>query len=141
MSRYRLNEAGEWERVWPEPAEPEREPSMADYIRRAHEGHDPELAEQRHRWKMQGTPIPGGARDRAGFVYVIQDIESGLYKIGRTKNLEKRMQKLGVGKTARLISSKPVANADEVEKAAHRRYRAARLPQTEYFKLDCPPML
>jgi predicted GIY-YIG superfamily endonuclease len=76
---------------------------------------------------------------QGGFVYVIQDIQSGLYKIGITTNMPRRMQELGVGKTARLLQQKQVTNPRAVEKAAHERYRAARLPQTEYFKLTSPP--
>ena len=76
-----------------------------------------------------------------GTVYVIKDRSTGLYKIGRTKNLERRMQELGVGKTADLVSSVEVGDMNAVEKAAHRRYKDKRLPQTEYFKLDRPPQI
>ena len=76
-----------------------------------------------------------------GYVYVIQDIESRLYKIGRTANMHRRMQELGVGKTARLVTSKYVANAPAVERKAHERYKNSRLPQTEYFRLNTPPAI
>ena len=78
---------------------------------------------------------------RAGFVYVVQDIESKLYKIGRTQNMERRMQELGVGKTARLVNSKYVPDAIKIERQAHIRYKSNRLPQTEYFRLQQPPSI
>jgi len=78
---------------------------------------------------------------RAGFVYVVQDIESSLYKIGRTQNMDRRMQELGVGKTARLVTSKYVPDAVETERQAHIRYKSNRLPQTEYFRLRQPPSI
>ena len=97
------------------------------------------------RWQKQerlARAIPSAnTPELAGTVYVIQDIQSRLYKIGRTTNLQRRMKELGVGSTARLISSKQVSNAAEVERRAHQRYKSARLPQTEYFKLDRPPMI
>lgn len=91
-----------------------------------------------------GARLGTGGRtcsSRAGYVYVIQDIHSGLFKIGRTANIKNRMKALGVGKTARLVNHKYVPNAAAVEKAAHRRYRDQRLPQTEYFRLNSPPSI
>jgi hypothetical protein len=76
-----------------------------------------------------------------GTVYVIQDSATGLYKIGRTGNMERRMAELGVGKSARLISQHPTSDAAALESAAHRRYRNQRLPQTEYFRLSAPPTI
>ena len=76
-----------------------------------------------------------------GSVYVIRDKDTGLYKIGRTGNMERRMRELGVGKTAELISHHAVGDMVAVEKAAHERYKANRLPQTEYFKLSKPPFI
>jgi hypothetical protein len=80
-------------------------------------------------------------QNRSGYIYVVQDIESKLYKIGRTQNMGRRMQQLGVGKTARLVSSKHVPNAAEAERLAHVRYKDYRLPQTEYFRLQHPPSI
>ena len=78
---------------------------------------------------------------RAGFVYVVQDTESKLYKIGRTQNMDRRMQQLGVGRTARLVTSKYVPDAVETERQAHIRYKNYRLPQTEYFRLPHAPSI
>jgi len=74
-----------------------------------------------------------------GYVYVIQDLESGLYKIGITIDPERRFKELGVDNSAVLISCEYYPNAREIEKNAHKRYAEYRLPQTEYFKLNQPP--
>ena len=76
-----------------------------------------------------------------GFVYVIQDLDSGLFKIGYTKNPDRRFDELGVGLTAQEISCDYFDNAREVERAAHKKYADARLPQSEYFKLYKPPVI
>jgi len=76
-----------------------------------------------------------------GFVYVIQDLDSGLFKIGYTKNPDSRFDELGVGLTAQEISCDYFDNAREVERAAHEKYADARLPQSEYFKLYKPPVI
>lgn len=94
---------------------------------------DPAGTSQRFR---ASQPFKSG---REGSVYVIQDLDSGMYKIGRTTNMKRRMRELGVGKTARLVQELSVDDAVEVEKAAHQRYKAHRLPQSEYFKLSVPP--
>lgn len=84
-------------------------------------------------------PITSGPK--SGWVYVIRDNSTGLYKIGRTKHLDQRMRQLGVGKTATLIQKKQVSDSYAVEKDAHKRYKNSRLPQTEYFKLNSPPTI
>ena len=78
---------------------------------------------------------------KEGHVYLIQDIRSGLYKIGITKNMEKRMKQLGVGDTAKLIDDIFVPDAREREKELHKKYKDARLPQTEYFNIGYEPSL
>ena len=75
------------------------------------------------------------------FVYVIQDLESGILKIGYTKNPDRRYDELGVGLTAQEIYCDYFDNAREVEKTAHEKYADARLPQSEYFKLYKPPLI
>jgi hypothetical protein len=91
--------------------------------------------------RFHGDSASQVARSQAGTVYVIQDSQSGLYKIGITTNMPRRMRELGVGKTARLVQQKQVGDARAVEKALHSRYSSARLPQTEYFKLSSPPSI
>lgn len=85
------------------------------------------------------TPVRN--TNKSGWIYVIQDKTTGLYKIGRTKNIDRRMKELGVGKSARLIKRKFVADCHKAEKDLHQRYKSQRLPQTEYFKLKTPPMI
>ena len=84
---------------------------------------------------------PQSSRKPTGTVYVIQDTRTGLYKIGITNNMQRRMRELGVGKTSRLVDSKPSSNPRAVERAAHQRYKAHRLPQTEYFLLKQRPQI
>ncbi len=79
--------------------------------------------------------------DSSGYVYVIQDLDSGLFKIGYTKKPDRRFDELGVGLTAQEISCDYFKNARQVEKAAHKKYADARLPQSEYFKLYKPPVI
>ena len=76
-----------------------------------------------------------------GTVYVIQNISTGLYKIGITTNMQQRMRQLRVGKSSRLIGQRWSSDARAVERAAHQRYKAQRIPQTEYFNLSTPPIL
>ena len=83
----------------------------------------------------------GYDKSKEGLVYLIQDIRSGLYKIGITKNMEKRMKQLGVGDTAKLIDNIFVPDAREKEKELHKKYKDARLPQTEYFNIGYEPSL
>ena len=78
---------------------------------------------------------------KEGHVYLIQDIDTGLYKIGITKNMEKRMKQLGVEDTANLIDDIFVPDARAREKELHKKYASARLPQTEYFKVGYQPSL
>jgi len=83
----------------------------------------------------------GNDKSKEGYVYLIQDIRSGLYKIGITKNMEKRMKQLGVGDSAKLIDSVFSPDAREREKQLHKKYKDARLPQTEYFNIGYEPSL
>ena len=89
----------------------------------------------------QDLDVWGYDKSKEGHVYLIQDIRSGLYKIGITKNMEKRMKQLGVGDTAELIDDIFVPDAREREKQLHKKYKDARLPQTEYFNIGYRPSL
>jgi len=80
MSRYRLNEAGEWVRVEPpKPSLAEAEPSMADYIRQANESSPPSVEAQRHEWKMKGDLPPERIETKEG-------PRGGRYTEARTKD-------------------------------------------------------
>lgn len=80
-------------------------------------------------------------KGKEGHVYLIKDIQTGLYKIGITKNMDKRMKQLGVGVTAKLIDDIFVPDARKREKELHKKYKDSRLPQTEYFKIGYQPSL
>jgi hypothetical protein len=91
--------------------------------------------------KSSDSSSPLKKEDRKGHVYVLQDIRTGLYKIGRTSDMSRRMKELGVGKTSRIVDSKIVDDSYKVEREAHFRYKNSRLPQSEYFNLDSPPSI
>ena len=84
-------------------------------------------------WSVDGA--------KAGYVYVIQDVYTGMYKIGRTKDLDRRMKELGVGVSTNLIKAQFFNDCHAVEKRMHKEYADSRLPGTEYFRLSCPPWL
>ena len=50
-------------------------------------------------------PFSDADGSKAGYVYVIQDVYTGMYKIGRTKDLDRRLKELGVGVSANLIKA------------------------------------
>ena len=76
---------------------------------------------------------------KAGFVYVIQDVYTGMYTISRTKDLDRRMKELEVGVSTNLIKAQFFNDRHAVEKRMHKEYAASRLPGTKYFSLSCPP--
>ena len=55
--------------------------------------------------------------------------------------MEKRMKQLGVGDSAKLIDSVFSPDARKREKQLHKKYKDARLPQTEYFNIGYRPSL
>ena len=73
--------------------------------------------------------------DRAGFVYVIQD-ESGLCKIGRTRDVSKRIRSLSTGCSSelKLVASWPCRDAGEYESILHETWRDVRV-RGEWFAL------
>ena len=79
--------------------------------------------------------------DSSGYVYVIQDLDSGLFKIGFTKKPDCRFDELGVGLTAQEFLYDYFKNARKVEKVAHAKYAEERLSQSEYFKLYKHPVI
>jgi hypothetical protein len=82
---------------------------------------------------------PSSRSSGPGYVYVIREERTGLYKIGITKKISRRKRELGVGKTSTLVSCEWYSDARAVERAAHQKYRHAQIPQTEYFCLSSPP--
>ena len=66
-----------------------------------------------------------------GWLYLIKN--GDLYKIGITKNIDRRMRQLKPDYVvAKLYSSRFI----ELEREFHKRYKNVRIPQTEYFRLD-----
>lgn len=66
-----------------------------------------------------------------GFVYMIRNKD--LYKIGITVSFERRMKQL---KPDEVIAVKEASNIRGIERLLHARYKHARIPQSEYFRLD-----
>jgi hypothetical protein len=75
------------------------------------------------------------ATDRSGFVYVIQD-ESGLCKIGRTRDVAKRIRALSTGSSSelKLIASWPCSDAGEYESMLHQAWSEVRV-RGEWFRI------
>ena len=101
------------------------------------------------RLKDEAEKIPSGKMvkagiitDTAGYVYVIRDMDTGLYKIGETNNWRRRFKQLKVDDVKIVaIQLKWVSNRHEIENYHHDLYSAYRLPQSEWFKLSKSPNL
>ncbi len=67
----------------------------------------------------------------AGYIYLIRNKD--LYKIGITKDIERRLKALKPDEVIKVLKT----NKNEIlEKKLHKRFRVARIPQTEYFRLN-----
>ena len=66
-----------------------------------------------------------------GYIYLIRNKD--LYKIGITKDINKRMKVL---KPDEIIKVFKTRRYKELEKELHKRYQTLRIPQTEYFRLS-----
>ena len=66
-----------------------------------------------------------------GYVYFIRNKD--IYKIGITQNMLQRMDQL---KPDELLDSVRCSNYRKLEKDIHKEFKACRIPQTEYFRLD-----
>ena len=66
-----------------------------------------------------------------GYVYFIRNQD--IYKVGITQNMLQRMDQL---KPDELLDSVRCSNFRELEKEIHKEFKAKRIPQTEYFRLD-----
>ena len=67
----------------------------------------------------------------SGWLYLIRNRD--LYKIGITKNFEKRMRQL---KPDNVVAKFYTADFVKLERELHNRYKKLRIPQTEYFRLE-----
>ena len=66
-----------------------------------------------------------------GWIYLIRNKD--IYKIGITRNFEKRMRQL---KPDNVVAKLYTSNYIELEREFHNRYKRFRIPQTEYFRLE-----
>ncbi len=66
-----------------------------------------------------------------GWLYLIRNKD--LYKIGITRNLDRRMIQL---KPDKIIAKLYTRDFLKLEKELHYRYKKFRIPQTEYFRLE-----
>ena len=66
-----------------------------------------------------------------GWLYLIRNRD--LYKIGITKNIEKRMRQL---KPDYVVAKFYTKDFVKLERELHHRYKKFRIPQTEYFRLQ-----
>ena len=66
-----------------------------------------------------------------GFVYFVRN--GGLFKIGITENMLRRMGELAPDELLNVVRC---SNFQELERELHRRFKDVRLPQTEYFRLS-----
>ena len=67
----------------------------------------------------------------SGWLYLIRNRD--LYKIGITRNFDKRMQQL---KPDVVVSKLYTNEFIKLEKELHNRYKKYRIPQSEYFRLE-----
>lgn len=71
-----------------------------------------------------------------GTIYLIHNRESGLHKLGITVNWTRRKRELEVGTKNTEVMTATVIEPLQIEQSLFRKYKAERLPQTEYLKLS-----
>ena len=76
---------------------------------------------------------PRGVR---GIVFVVRSNSNGLHKIGVTKDWLRSSKQLQVGQQTTQIHTVWVNNALQIERYLQRRFRAKRMPQSDWFALD-----
>ena len=83
-------------------------------------------------WKKKETPQVelADADFDYGFVYFIRNQD--IYKIGITQNLLARLDQLKPNEVLNIVRC---SNFEELEKILHKSFKAARIPQSEYFRL------
>ena len=74
---------------------------------------------------------------KTGYIYFIKSNLLGGYKIGITTSPKARFKALAVGTKAKLIGYWKLDAYRELEKQLHKEYAAVRIPQSEWFDLDC----
>lgn len=76
------------------------------------------------------------AKQGKNTVYVIRCLQTGIHKIGITGDWARRSRELEVGSKTTPVRVARVNDGPQLEKWLHKRYKAVRLPQTEYFQLS-----
>ena len=71
-----------------------------------------------------------------GIVFVVRSNTNGLHKIGVTKDWLRSSKQLQVGQQTTQIHTVWVNNALQIERYLQRRFRAKRMPQSDWFALD-----
>ena len=71
-----------------------------------------------------------------GIVFVVRSNSNGLHKIGVTKDWLRSSKQLQVGQQTTQIHTVWVNNALQIERYLQRRFRAKRMPQSDWFALD-----
>lgn len=71
-----------------------------------------------------------------GTIYLIHNKDSGCHKIGITMNWSRRKRELEVGTKNIEIKTATVIKPLQIEQSLFRKYKAQRLPQTEYLQLS-----
>ena len=75
-------------------------------------------------------------RAMRGIVFVVRSNSNGLHKIGVTKDWLRSSKQLQVGQQTTQIHTVWVNNALQIERYLQRRFRAKRMPQSDWFALD-----
>ena len=74
---------------------------------------------------------------KTGYIYFLKSTLLGGYKIGITTAPASRFKALAVGTKAKLIGYWKLDEYRELEKQLHKEYAEQRVPQSEWFDLDC----
>ena len=74
---------------------------------------------------------------KTGYIYFLKSTLLGGYKIGITTAPASRFKALAVGTKAKLIGYWKLDEYRELEKQLHKEYADVRIPQSEWFDLDC----
>ena len=74
---------------------------------------------------------------KTGYIYFLKSTLLGGYKIGITTSPQSRFKALAVGTKATLLGYWKLDAYRELEKQLHKEYSAERVPQSEWFDLNC----
>ena len=74
---------------------------------------------------------------KTGYIYFLRSTLLGGYKIGITTSPQSRFKALAVGTKAKLLGYWKLDAYRELEKQLHKEYSNERVPQSEWFDLNC----